>query len=93
MSESSCHRAEVLINHYLDDELTAEEAKELSAHLKACAACRKEFAEARAVELLLGGVVSEDPPPAEAEGEAGSPPEPGADGQPNKDTPQSMQAV
>ncbi|GMV80500.1 MAG: hypothetical protein AMXMBFR7_16840 [Planctomycetota bacterium] len=91
MSDSSCHRAEVLINHYLDDELTAEEAKELSAHLKACAACRKEFAEARAVELLLGGVVSEEPQPGTSVSEA--PPEDESDGQPNKDTPQSMQAV
>ncbi|MBE7467200.1 MAG: zf-HC2 domain-containing protein [Planctomycetes bacterium] len=93
MSESSCHRAEVLINHYLDDELTAEEAKELSAHLKACAACRKEFAEARAVELLLGGVAAEPPPPSDAQSKPEAPPKQGTDGQPNKDTPQSMQAV
>lgn len=37
-----CHRAEDLVT-YLYDEMTAEEARDFSAHLQQCDACRAEF--------------------------------------------------
>lgn len=55
-------RLERQLSAYLDNELTAEDAAPVRAHLETCARCRSELERLRGVKRLLGAVPERTPP-------------------------------
>jgi anti-sigma factor (TIGR02949 family) len=52
----TCHDAGRLIDAYVDDELSPEDAASLAAHLEACALCRNQLQEREALRRVLHAV-------------------------------------
>ena len=60
----TCSEARLVLEPFLDGELSPAEEDHLSAHLAACASCRRELETARALEAKLGETFRTEQPPA-----------------------------